>query len=759
MSKEIWHKRFIYARDHLCLYPAPEPLPRTRKFWLVMGLIALAVLVFCVFYISYLTTQQTAFQTNAEDFGIMDQAIWNTIHGHMLHQTICTSLGDTNCVGPAGFVRFAIHFEPILFPISLLYFIWSDPRVLLVLQTVVVALGAFPAFWLARLRLRNEWLAGVFALIYLIYPAQLQASTDEFHAVTMTAALLLFTLYFMYTRQTLWFFVFALLSMACKEEIPIVVATFGLWSLVFQRRWRSGLAVVVVSILWFVVTTKVIMPHFSPTGQALLSTRYNGAGGSGSLLQQALHPLTFLHTYLFDASHRAYIHDILAPAGYIPKPHGGGLFYLPLLAPWILVMATPSLLINLLSTNPQQYSGLFHYNAEIVPVIIFATIESLVVVRWLTHVGLAAITRHREAQNRPFAHLLSAEGLLRRPQVVSLVLISLLTLAVVFSSLRTDYYFHGQLPFSISFQWPQTSAHTDLAQRFLAMIPADASVSAQNKLVPHLSHRESIYMFPYADGQNSQKEGQAEYILLDVTGDIYPYFESQLYTHEVKKVLASGQYGIVAAQDGYLLLKRGLAAPAILSSPTTSAGQQHDLDALLFNLPTSFCSNIYVPQSEIQNPLHVDFKQPDGQKLHLVGFQVGASSPFSRTNGYGTLTTYWRVDSSVKTPIQLQILLKGSDGREYLTSTDMPDLSWCPAQTWQPGSLVRLTSRTFNLQKSSIPNGLAQMSITLLPQAQTSSTIMDVQARLPVQVLNAPVTVIANQNTNALQLMPITIVN
>ncbi|GHO84214.1 DUF2079 domain-containing protein [Dictyobacter formicarum] len=753
MDKEIWRKRLTYVRDQWCAYPAPEALPRTRKFWVVTGLITLAVICFCAFYILYMGGRHMAFQTNAEDFGIMDQSIWNTAHGNLLHDTICNILSDTNCVSPNGYVRFAIHFEPILFPISLLYYIWSDPRILFIIQTIIVALGAYPAYWLARLRLRNEWLAGAFALLYLIYPAQLQATTSDFHAVTLTASLLLFMLYFMYTRQTLWLFVFAILSMACKEDIPLVVMTIGLWSVILQRRWKSGFALTLLGLVWFVVATKEIMPYFSPTGHPLLIARYGGSAGSSSLVKDAfLHPLSFLHTYVFEYHHLAYIHAVLAPSGYIPRPHGGGIFYLPMLAPWVLILAIPSLAINLLSSNPQQYSGLFHYNAEVVPVIIFATIESLVVARWLTRHALSALAKRG---------VVLAQGSSHIGRFLPRVLTWVLLVGVIFSAVRSDYYFHGQLPFSIGFQWPQTSAHMDLAQHFMDMIPADASVSAQTKLVPHLSHRTSIYMFPYAaDPQylnNQSADKLADYVLLDVTGDIYPYFDAQAYTREAKKVLASGNYGVLAAQDGYMLLKRGLPAPHTL--PTAGTGQSSDPASWLFDLPTSFCSNIYVSPQEVKNSLQVDFKQPGGEAMHLAGFEVGASSPFSRTNGYGTLTTYWRVEQASKQPLQVVTLLKGSNGQEYIASMDMPELAWCPTQIWKVGSIVRLASRTFNLQKSGIPNGLAQMSIALLPQVQTSSTIMDVQARLPLQILNAPRTVTTNQSTNTLQLMPITIVD
>jgi len=224
VNKTTWQKRVAVWRSRLYLYPAPEPLPRTYLFWIAMGLVSLMVLLFSGFFIAFLASRHNAYLSNAEDLGNMDQAIWSVTHGQLLHQTICNVVSDTNCYGLAGISRFAIHFEPILFPVSLFYFVWPGPITLIAIQTLVVASGAFPAFWLARLRLRNELAAAGIAFLYLLYPAQQQATIFEFHAVTFTAAFLLFTLYFMYTRRTAWFFVFAILPMACKEEIPLVIA-------------------------------------------------------------------------------------------------------------------------------------------------------------------------------------------------------------------------------------------------------------------------------------------------------------------------------------------------------------------------------------------------------------------------------------------------------------------------------------------------------------------------------------------------------
>ena len=621
-------------------YPPPKPLPHTRTFWLATTLVTLLTLLFSTYFIFYLTGRQDAYLTNAEDLGIMDQAIWNTLHGHLLHQTICNIVSDTNCYSLQGITRFAIHFEPILLPISLLYLIWPTPKTLLVLQTLVVASGAFPAFWLARLRLRNEWAGIAISLLYLLYPAQQNALIFDFHAVTLTSALLLFTLYFMYTRRTALLFVFAILAMACKEEIPLVVALLGLWSMLLQRRWRSGLLLLLLATAWTGLALLVI--HLSsPTGHSLLATRYAYLGNTPPQIAHTLlvHPLAILKQHLLDRAHRTYLASLLTPAG-----------YLPLLAPWILILALPTLALNLLSSNPGMYSGLFQYNAEITPILIHSTIESIALILWLVQafskaafletwplsrrggggadagrgplwppapatgtrpasflktsppalgtgtrpasflgtrppsrrggggadVGRGPLwppapgaSKHNEHPQESPPNLTQLPPLhkpsplskdltktIPSPGYLHTLLLALLLIYILFTVVHQNYT-NSSMPFARDFRWPHTTAHTHLAQRFIDLIPPTASVSAQTRLVPHLSQRLNVYMFPYADDR-------ADYILLDVTGDKYPYFNAQAYTREVKKVLHSGNYGILAAENGYLLLERGLPTPGVL---------------------------------------------------------------------------------------------------------------------------------------------------------------------------------------------------
>ena len=533
--RTAWQKGF---------YPAPQPIARTRSYWIALGLVALAVLVYSIYFSLFLVAKQSAFKTNGEDLGIMDQAIWNLLHGSMLHQTICNSLTDTNCYGLNGINRFAIHFEPILFPISLLYLIWPDPKALMILQVVIVASGAFPAFWLARLRLRKAWAGVPFALLYLLDPTQQFAVNFDFHAVTLTIALLLFAFYFLYVRKTFWFFVFVVLCLACKEEIAGVVVMLGLWMLLLQGRWRVGLGLIALAFCWTVIGLLVV--HYSsPVGYSLLASRYAYLGKDP--VQVALniltHPVRILEENVLEPNHMLYLRKLLAPMG-----------YLPLLAPWVLALASPTLALNLLSSTPDMYSGRYQYNAEIIPILIFASIEATVLIVWIVRWLLVSLNiKHEGEESELRVRLPLARGFAFSP--TSLMQAGIFALLLCYMLMRvynitTLYNSYDVMPYAPGFQWPQVTSHDRLASHFLGKIPADASVSAQSTLVPHLSQRQRIYLFPYA-------VDQADYILLDATSNTYPYLVYKEYAAKVKTILDQGNYGVVDMRDGFLLLQRG----------------------------------------------------------------------------------------------------------------------------------------------------------------------------------------------------------
>jgi hypothetical protein len=109
---------------------------------------------------------------------------------------------------------------------------------------------------------------------------------------------------------------------------------------------------------------------------------------------------------------------------------------------------------------------------------------------------------------------------------------------------------HPYTPIGVGFSWPATSAHTRAADQLVALIPPAASVSAQSNLVPHLSNRRAIYLFPY-------QADTAQYVLIDTKGERYPLQDAAAtYTNDVAGLLADPAYHMVATRDGLILLAR-----------------------------------------------------------------------------------------------------------------------------------------------------------------------------------------------------------
>ena len=113
-----------------------------------------------IFFFSWLSIQRhRTLQSNAMDLGYTDQVVWNTLHGRPLQ--FSTYENAPIDLPLEQFKRtdvlLAYHVELLLVPISLLYLLYDSPVTLLVLQAVVVGLGALPAFWLARDHLQSDW--------------------------------------------------------------------------------------------------------------------------------------------------------------------------------------------------------------------------------------------------------------------------------------------------------------------------------------------------------------------------------------------------------------------------------------------------------------------------------------------------------------------------------------------------------------------------------------------------------------------------
>ncbi|MBF6591897.1 MAG: DUF2079 domain-containing protein [Ktedonobacterales bacterium] len=489
---------------------------RPLSFTIGLLIITLGALAYVVLWSAYLFQKHDALRTGAEDLGIMDQVIWNTAHGRLMYESICNAVSDVNCL--AGTMRFAIHFEPILIPLSVLYRFFPTPKTLLFLQVLVVATSVYPTYLLAVYRLRHAAWGVAFAALFLLSPAVQSAVIDDFHPEALAAPLMLWALYFLATRRDLGLIIVCVVALLTKETLALEVASLGGYIALGQRRWRLGFGLAALGTLTLVLAL-VIMHLSSPIGRSPVVTRFD------PLLDA---PVPVLLAILGDPARHTYLIQLFAQTG-----------FLALLSPWMVAVALPSIAVNLLSANPMMYSGAAQYNIALAPFLIVGAIDGLA---WLTPLLTRLLRR--------LAHLARSQAPRLRGWAVSAPLVASLLLAGVWglgfqNAVARDYTQYGEQG-----AWPATTPHIRLGQRLLTAIPPTASVSAEAGLVPHLSERVDIYQFP--SGADT-----AEYVFLDVTtGTFYPFINANEYIAAFHRLLTSGDFTMLAAQDGYLLLRR-----------------------------------------------------------------------------------------------------------------------------------------------------------------------------------------------------------
>ena len=98
-------------------------------------------------------------------------------------------------------LRLGGHVDPLLALLAPLWVLWPSPLALALVQIVVVALGALPVFWLARLHTGSERIAGLLALTYLAYPWVATSAVAAIHPVTFAITSLLFCIWFLETDR------------------------------------------------------------------------------------------------------------------------------------------------------------------------------------------------------------------------------------------------------------------------------------------------------------------------------------------------------------------------------------------------------------------------------------------------------------------------------------------------------------------------------------------------------------------------------
>jgi uncharacterized membrane protein len=582
------------------------------------------ILLYVLFFGWLSILRHETFQSNAMDLGYTDQVVWNTLHGRFMRfSTYQDALIDL----PLDQFRrtdtlLAYHVELLLVPISLLYLIYDSPVTLLLLQTVVIGLGALPTFWLARERLGSGFAGLAFAAAYLLAPAVEGATLSDFHAVSLTTSFLLFAFYTLQARRFRFFFALSTLIMLAKEDVPLLIVMIGLYAFFFLRERKVGAIAVLMGLSWFWICTQVILPYHNGLSSSPFLHRLAIFGPTlKASVFNALRDPVLLLRWLRQPEIVTYLGGLVASAG-----------FMSLLSPVILGLSAPVVALNVFSTWNWTYSEGAHYSASIIPFVFASAIY-----------GLDFLA----------CQLSERSPIPRRGAVNGLAVLMLIVSGY-------HHYQIGISPLAKSYHAPRMTDHHRLAREFMALIPPDAPLSTQSGLYPHLAHREKAYFFPAIN--------DAEYVFLDVTGSSYPITPGEVY-EKAQQLLTSEAFGVLAARDGYLLLKKGL---------SEGAGER---------LPDEFYTFARVDKGAIAHPLRARF----GDAVELLGYDYTFYNVVHAQQLPATVTTFWRPLRPLVGDHNFAFFFTRQDGAiVYHYDGGTPTTTWYPVHLWREGEVIRM---------------------------------------------------------------------
>lgn len=437
------------------------------------------------------------------DLGMYEQVIWNTALGRAFETSAFRY--TNNHIGAD-----LIVLEAILAP---LYGVIPHTMTLLVTQVIAVALGAIPLYLLARDRLASNWAGLGVAIAYLLYVPLLYLTLNEFQPRAFAMVLILYALYFLDRTRFVPYLAFLFISLLTRSDVALIVIMMGALAFVWRKPWKFSVAPIVMGAVWFVLAVFVIVPSFkTDSGGFIYFETYGWLGKTPLEIATTLltRPLYVLQT-IFSPQKIQFLLQVFGPT--LP---------FSLLRPDVLLLAAPTLALNLLSQYNVQSNITRQYAAMLYPIMYASAV-----------LGIAGLAKQKwfaqKNTRKIFVH-------------GAVVWILVLTLA--------ESFWVGNPV--VSQYRKELSPRVATARALLASVPPDAGLGISNHVGPFAGQRQRFYFFPPHEYYTHNTFEVADYILIDAQAD----GNSAGVKQGLEKLARDANWTLVTQRDGYVLYRK-----------------------------------------------------------------------------------------------------------------------------------------------------------------------------------------------------------
>ncbi len=463
-----------------------------RAIWWIVGGLSF---IFLAYFITVTVLRFRVHGLPIFDFAIFDQIMWKIAHfqsPESLYMVRPHWLGD--------------HFQPILILLAPFYWIANTPYTLLVLEPLIVASAVIPIVLMTRARTKSSLFALALVITYLAYPGTNYALFFTFHPSTLVAPFLLWAFWAFELEKWIWYAVFMVLALLCKENVGFYIAAFGLWQLIFTKHKIVGLVTTGIGALWSYLAVTVFIPYFrqGPFTSGELTPRLTE--GTGSITQTFIsEPTRFIDAATDTPWKWHLITMTFVSFGLVP------LFFIHFLPISVFLGE------RLYSADPLRVHWSFHYGAPIVAALVFMSFRAGAwLMKW----------------QPKFATILP----------LLLILGTIGTYVVQGPPLENFSERLNEL------QSPQVRTMNEA----ISLVPPKVSVMAQQQLALHLSHRNRIQAL-----NGGVLEFAPDYVVVDMFASPYPEASDEMVKKNYRLVHESADYGLIYSNGSTAVWQRG----------------------------------------------------------------------------------------------------------------------------------------------------------------------------------------------------------
>jgi len=447
------------------------------------------------------------------DYSIFTQTLWHYSQFGAPH----SSIRDVNNI-------LGDHFHPLLIVLTPLFWLWNNPLVLTVVQSITFALSAVPIYVLGRKHFgRNNAL--LISTAYLLSHGLQYALFFDFHEIALAVPIVAWLIYSIDVERYKTVILCCVLLCLLKEELVLLSAMVGVVLILKKRKYKLGTGIFIGSLMFFVALTKLIMPWLAGKTRYNQYWTYDSYGSSfADMAKNALtKPIDFSTKLYRDVFQNSVKTSTLLT---LVLSSGITMFF-----SWYILLAAPNLAVRMLSDRGTFYwSYWFHYGAILMPIIFFCFIDVL-----------------RKIQVKV------------SPKVVTALCVALCIYSI-------GLMMNKNFPFAQVINPEFYSLNSDVRSgeaKVQEIVGKNSSVTAPVVITPHFANRESIHLLTdkgrWYNDENIVLTGEpiTDFVVLNTKlpiTDVEPYYTYDHFKYDLEHI----GYKIIHQDDqsGWIVYKK-----------------------------------------------------------------------------------------------------------------------------------------------------------------------------------------------------------